>query len=550
MSDAKSELLADLTAHYRGLMPELQQLFSGKKSHDDMQLKYAQLRAVTRNQLAIAMPALLFTPILAYAFYSSQNASLILSILGALMGIVCVFFHFNWKMIVSGDAIATDPAKLARYSAAFLVTISVWGTGWMGLISAILMTADIQMQMMVIAMTMAVISIGAIIYFPSPSASAIWFLTTSALTIVTFSSSKMALPGLFYLLFPAYVFVLWRAAMTQWSAFGEAESQTVALAAAEKEQMALEQRTYRQKMEEEAKSRQRIDDDRIRQERVRLADMQRLADAFEKSVIKVIMVTARAASMMRTHTDRLSKIGDLTEQRARQVAENASNVSNAIQSVVAASSQLTQTASDVSAQVAEQHGATDFIRQSSREGQNAVEALALEAEKAAEITALIETIAAQTNLLALNATIEAARAGEAGSGFAVVAGEVKSLASQTGDAIVTVGNTVGNIRSRMTQSVESIASIADQIDMVSDGAGNIAAAISQQKEATSEIGGRAHSVADNAENMREHSQHVLGSAQEIRSLSSDMQTLMQELQDNISGLQSASTKFLSELKAG
>ncbi|WP_164116001.1 methyl-accepting chemotaxis protein [Sphingorhabdus sp. Alg239-R122] len=550
MSDVKSELLAVLTAHYRGMMPELRQLFSGKKSHDDAQLKYAQLRAVARNQLAIATPALLFAPVLAYAFSSAPNASLILSILGTLAGIVCVFFYFNWKLIVFGDRIAGDPEALGRYSAAFLVTISVWGTGWMSLISAILMSADIQMQMMVIAMTMAIISIGAIIYFPSPSASAIWFLTTSALTVVTFSSSNMALPGLFYLLFPAYIFMLWRAAMTQWTAFGDAQNQAVALAAAEKEQMELEQRTYRQKMEEEAKSRQQIENNRTHQEQARLADMQRLANAFEKSVMQVIMVTARAASVMRTHTDRLGEIGDRTEQRAKQVAENASNVSNAIQSVVAASSQLTQTASDVSAQVNEQHGATDFIRQSSREGQNAVESLALEAEKAAEITALIETIAAQTNLLALNATIEAARAGEAGSGFAVVAGEVKSLASQTSDAIVTVGDTVENIRSRMTQSVESIASIADQIDMVSEGAGNIAAAISQQKEATGEIGGKAHSVADNADNVHEHSQHVLSSAQEIRNLSSNMQTLMQELQDNISGLQSASTNFLSQLKTG
>ena len=78
------------------------------------------------------------------------------------------------------------------------------------------------------------------------------------------------------------------------------------------------------------------------------------------------------------------------------------------------------------------------------------------AQQIGEVVKLITAIAEQTNLLALNATIEAARAGEAGRGFAVVASEVKSLASQTAKATDEISCHISGIQSATQDSVNAI----------------------------------------------------------------------------------------------
>ena len=86
-----------------------------------------------------------------------------------------------------------------------------------------------------------------------------------------------------------------------------------------------------------------------------------------------------------------------------------------------------------------------------------------------KFVATIASISDKTNLLALNAAIEAARAGDAGSGFCVVADEVRSLANETNKSASEVADLVGGIISSTKGAVESVDDIRHNYDNLSSG---------------------------------------------------------------------------------
>lgn len=156
-----------------------------------------------------------------------------------------------------------------------------------------------------------------------------------------------------------------------------------------------------------------------------------------------------------------------------------------------------------------------------------VKNLADQAQKIGTIVQTIDDIASQTNLLALNAAIEAARAGEAGKGFAVVADEVRALASRTSASTQEITRMVSQVQTDANVADEAMQASVKVMDGISAETGQLHSILSEVTDKVTEVNAQITQIATAAEEQTTATSEI---SSNMKNITDGSKNLAQELQ--------------------
>ena len=235
-----------------------------------------------------------------------------------------------------------------------------------------------------------------------------------------------------------------------------------------------------------------------------------------------------------TQNENMLQVAAAMEEMTTQINEVSNNADSAEKGTSSARSNVQHGTSVVDSTVQDIRSLTSDIESVS----NVVTELAAQTDSIGAVLDVIRGIAEQTNLLALNAAIEAARAGEQGRGFAVVADEVRTLASRTGQSTDEIQAMIEKLQSNAKNAVDAVkvsqAASSKTVDNaiqanqnlqeadrlmteIADKSSEIARATEQQAEAATEANMRINALSGAADSSLRTADELAAASQALRS---------------------------------
>lgn len=288
---------------------------------------------------------------------------------------------------------------------------------------------------------------------------------------------------------------------------------------------------------------------KLRAEEERKAATLKLADAFELRVKGVVETVASAATQMQGAATAMSGTAEETSRQASAVASASEQASANVQTVATTAEELSTSIQEIGQQVETSARIAGQAVQETQRTATTIAGLVDAAKRIEDVVSLITSIAGQTNLLALNATIEAARAGDAGKGFAVVASEVKALATQTARATEEIQVKVSEIQSATDGARSAMDGIVGTITRMSEIAGTIAAAVEEQNAATLDISSNVQRAASGTEEVTHSIAGVNQAAAETGSAALQVLGAASGLTDDAATLRREVEAFIATIRA-